>query len=67
MSLEIHLEAVIKRHWRPESSECGDALGGRDGANLEAVIERAWRCPPGLNRASLEINLEALIERVWRP
>jgi len=43
---EIHLEAVIVRvwgcTWRPWSCECGDALGGRDHANLEAVVEPVW-------------------------
>jgi len=47
-SWEMHLEAVIERVWRgtlrPWSSEFGDAIGGRDRANLEAVIERVWRC-----------------------
>jgi len=46
-----NLQAVIKRvwryTWRPWSSELGDALGGRDWASLEmlleAVIERVWR------------------------
>ena len=38
-SLEMHLQAAIERVWRwtcrPRSSECGDALGGRDRARLE--------------------------------
>jgi len=24
--------------------ECGDALGGQDCANMEAVMEQVWRC-----------------------
>jgi len=71
------LDAVIERIWRcpwmPWSSAFGDALGCRDGANLEALIERvwcytwmAWSCKlAGRNRASLEIHLEAMIERDW--
>jgi len=50
VSLEMQLEAVIERlwrsTWRPQSNECGDALGGRDRGSLEmdleAMIERAW-------------------------
>jgi len=42
----MHLEAVIERDCRPQSSEFGDALGGRNRArleiHLEAVIERVW-------------------------
>jgi len=67
---EIHSEAVMEHS--------GNALGGRDGANLEAVIERVerytWRplssefgdTLGGRYRASLEIHLRAVIERVWR-
>ena len=44
----MHLEAMIVRPSRPESSESGDTLGGRDQASLEmdleAVSERVWRC-----------------------
>jgi len=46
-SLMTYLEAVIERvqicTWRPRSSELRDALGGRDDANMKAVIERVWR------------------------
>jgi hypothetical protein len=35
-NLEVHLEAVMERVSRPESSEFRDAL---DPANLEAIIE----------------------------
>jgi len=45
--LEMHLEAVIMRTWRPESCEVGDTLGGCNRASLEmhleSVIERDWR------------------------
>jgi len=49
------------RTFRPESSQSGDTLGGRDGASLEMHLERVikqdltrtWRRsmdgPPGLN------------------
>jgi hypothetical protein len=59
-------------------SKIGDACGGRDGAilemQLEAVIERLWRCAwrpswsefedglGGRDGASLEMQLEAMIE-----
>ena len=44
----MHLEAMSEQVWRYE-------LGGHDGANLEAVIERVWMstwtksmdCAPG--------------------
>ena len=39
----MHLEAMIVRTWKPESSEFGDALGGREGANLQDIIERVER------------------------
>jgi len=43
MNSEMHLEAVIERvwicTWRLRSSEFGDALGGHNRANLQAVIE----------------------------
>jgi len=42
-SLEMRFEAVIVRTCRLKSSEFGDTVGGRDGANLEAVIQRVWR------------------------
>ena len=42
----MYLEAMIERveicTWRTGSGELRDALGGRDRANLEAVIERVW-------------------------
>ena len=42
----MHLEAMIVRTCRTQSSEFGDALGGDDRASLEmhlqAVIERDW-------------------------
>jgi len=45
--LEIHLETgiewTLRCTWRPGSSEFGDAHGGHDCANLQAVIERVWR------------------------
>jgi len=38
----MHSEAVIERTWRYTSrlysSKFGDALGGSDGVNLEAII-----------------------------
>ena len=36
---------VGRSTWRPQSSEFGDALGCRDGGNLEGVIERVWITP----------------------
>jgi hypothetical protein len=54
----------------------GDSPGGHDRANLEAVIERLWRCTwrprsrefgdalGGRDRARLEMHLEAMIKRV---
>jgi len=45
--LEMHLEAVIMRVWRPYLCDFRDTLGGCDRASLqmhlEAVIERDWR------------------------
>jgi len=38
-SLEMHLEAVIVRTWRPRSSEFGDALSGHDRSRLEDLEE----------------------------
>jgi hypothetical protein len=38
-SLEMLLEAVIERLWRPRSSDFGDALGGHDRARLEEYLE----------------------------
>jgi len=74
--LEIHLEAVIERGW-------GYALGGHDGANFQAVIERVWRYTwrprssefgdalGGRDRSSLEMHWEAEMEWtqrcLWRP
>jgi hypothetical protein len=51
VTIEMHLEAMIKQVWRctrrPWSSRFGDALGGRDRVNtamhLESVTERDWR------------------------
>ena len=77
-SLEIHLEAVILRTWRPWLCEVRDTLEGCDRASskmhLEAMIVRTWRpwlCEfwytlEGCDRATLEMHLEAMIERVWR-
>jgi len=78
----MHLAAIIVRTWRPWSVEFGDALGDDDRVNsemqLEAVIERDWRCTwrpyssefgyalGGCDRASLEMHLEAMIEQDWR-
>ena len=64
--LEIHLEAMIVRTWRPWLNE----FGGRNRASLElhleAVIERyrRWTWRPW----STEFGdaLEAVIKRVWR-
>jgi len=46
-SLDMHLETEIewtqRCTWRPGWSELGDAHGGHDVANLQAVIERVWR------------------------
>jgi len=65
--------------WKLWSSEFGDALGGRDRANLEAGIERIWRYTwrpwwselrdalRDRDRASLKIHLEAVTKQVWRP
>jgi len=47
----MHWEAVIDQVWRctgrPQLIKFGDALGGRDRANLEmdwdAVIQRVWK------------------------
>ena len=43
MNSEIHLEAEIESTQRctrrPGSSEFGDALGGHDHVNLEAIIK----------------------------
>jgi len=82
-SLEMHFEALIERVWRctlrPWSGEWGDAIGGRDHANLEAINEQAWRCTLrpwssefgdelwGHDRASLEMQLETVIVPTWRP
>jgi hypothetical protein len=45
VSLEMHLESVIERvwrcNWKPESSDCGDALRGRDLASLEMDLVAA--------------------------
>jgi hypothetical protein len=61
-------------HWEAVASEFSDALGGRDRANLQAVIEQFWRYtwwPYSMgfgdalgrcNQASLELHLEAVIE-----
>jgi len=35
--LEMHLEAMAVRTWRPGSRKFGDR-------HLEAVIDRVWRC-----------------------
>ena len=44
MNSEMHLQAVIEQvwicTWKLRSSEFGDALGGHDLANLQAVMER---------------------------
>jgi len=56
---EIRLKMTMKcsQRYTPRlwSSKFGDALGGHERANLEAVIERVWR-----------YTLEAMIKRVWR-
>jgi hypothetical protein len=39
--------------WRLRSSEFGDALGGHDSANLDAVIGRGWRCTWGPQSSEL--------------
>jgi len=78
MYLEAMIERVWRCTWRPWSSAFGDAVGGRDSANLETVILRVYRytwwlwlskCVDALgghNWASLEMQLEAVIERDWR-
>ena len=38
-SLEMHMEAVIVRTSRPQSSELGGTLGCRDRARLEEYLE----------------------------
>jgi len=43
MHLETEIESTQRCTWRPESSELGDALGGHDCANWQAVVERVWR------------------------
>jgi len=77
-SLEMHLDAVSVRMWRPWLGEFRDTLEGCDRASfeihLEAVIARTWRpwlyefwdTLEGCNRATLEMHLEGVIERVWR-
>jgi len=68
----MHLGAMIVQTFRPKSSEFGDALGGHDRANFQAVIQQVWRytCRPrssefgdalgGRDRASLDKYLEAV-------
>jgi len=74
-NLEMHLEVVIvftgRCTWRPQSSEFGDALAGRDRVELT-------NAPRGRDRQGLEMHLEVEIElnsqmhleagikRVWR-
>jgi len=73
-SLEMHLEAVIKRDWRfirrPKSNHSE--------MHLEAVIERVRRCTSqprssefgaalgGCNRVNTKMHLVSPIGRVWR-
>jgi len=63
-NLEMNLEAVImwtgRCTWRPQSSEFGDAPGGRDRVELRDAVGRR-------NRASSEIHCGAKIMRTWRP
>ena len=75
-SLDIHLEALIKRVWRrtrrPSLSEFGDALGGRGCATLAAVIMRVYRYTLRLRsgesgdalRGHDRASLEAVIQQV---
>jgi len=74
MHLETEIEWTQRCTWRPGSSEFGDALGGHDCANLQAVIRRVWKYTwrpwsgdfedalGGRDRASLEMHLEAKIK-----
>ena len=66
-SLEMHLEAVIKRvcrcTWRPWSCELGGCNRASLEIHLEAVIERVWRYVLGGHDRA---NSEAVIERGWR-
>ena len=76
-SVNMYLQSVIERVWRCTwslwLSEFGDALGGRDHANLQAVMGAGWRYTwtlwlsefGGHHSASLEIHLEAVIKWVW--
>jgi len=69
---DMHLEAMILWTFRPDSSKFGDALGGHDRANLQAVFEPVWRYTwrlrsselgdalGGRDRASLDEYLEAV-------
>jgi len=88
---EVLVRACLRCTWRrrsselrdalgvPGSSEFGDALGGHDRANLQAVIEQVWICTwrlksseirdalGGQDRASLEMHLEAMMVRTCKP
>ena len=46
---EVHLKVAVKWNlqmhlWRPCLSELGDACGGHNCGNLEAVIKKVWAC-----------------------
>jgi len=82
------LEAQIKfnsemPHGGGNRASFGEALGGPDGANLEAVISRVWRCTwrsglselrdalGGCGRGNLEMHFggpDGVTQRsIWRP
>jgi len=56
VSVEAAIELTQRCAPRPWFSEFGDALGGHDHGNLEAVIGRVWTCA-----------WAGMIVRTWRP
>jgi len=60
----MHLEAVSERvwiyTWRRQSIKFGDALGGRDHANISKMYFSHWK-PPGVSERMWSVNLDASI------
>jgi hypothetical protein len=48
MCLNIILKCTQRYNWRLQSSECGDALEGHDGVNIDAQIKLVaeYTCRP---------------------
>ena len=68
MRLKMTIEWTQRFTPRPWSSKFGDAHGGHDWVNLEAIIEPVWRCTwrPWSSEFRDMIHLEAVIDSVWR-